>query len=160
MTMHVTTLLIACLRATERSLNSLTDCCLFDFWPAMQSAAPATCPALSVLLSVVHMSSPGQLCMVPKYAKGLCSLPTCKLSSCSHLCWLQGTWAALASHAWSHPAQILVKAIADRLQQHNLKLVSRAYATIGPNKLAAILGMTPDAAVQGEPCLWGCNCAL
>ena len=67
---------------------------------------------------------------------------------------LQGTWAALASHAWTPPAQILVKAIADRLQQHNLRLVGRAYATIGPSKLAAILGMTPDAAVQGKLCLW------
>ena len=67
---------------------------------------------------------------------------------------LQGTWAALASHAWSPPAQIFVKAIAARLQQHNLKLVSRAYANIGPNKLAAILGMSPDAAVQGKQCLW------
>eukprot|EP00891_Asterochloris_glomerata_P007418 jgi/Astpho2/7418/Aster-02002 len=72
----------------------------------------------------------------------------CKLLSRSDSRWLQGTWAALASHAWSPPAQLLVKAIAGQLQQHNLKLVSHAYANIGPNKLAAILGMTPDAAVQ------------
>lgn len=78
----------------------------------------------------------------------------CKLLSRSDSRWLQGTWAALASHAWSPPAQLLVKAIAGQLQQHNLKLVSHAYANIGPNKLAAILGMTPDAAVQGELCWW------
>ena len=96
------------------------------------------------------MGSPGQPCMVPTHAQGPCSLPLCGPLSRSHPLWLQGTWAALASHAWSAPAQVLVKAIATRLQQHNLKLVSRAYANIGPNKLAAILGVTPDAAVQSE----------
>ena len=50
---------------------------------------------------------------------------------------------------WSPQAQVLVAALAERLRGRQLELVGRAYSSISPAKLAALLGCSEAEAAQG-----------
>ncbi|KAL3137168.1 COP9 signalosome complex subunit 8 [Trebouxia sp. C0010 RCD-2024] len=62
----------------------------------------------------------------------------------------QGVWPALTSFQWSESASPLVLAIATRQRQHAIQLVSCAYSSIQPARLAALTGSTPDEALQSK----------
>lgn len=63
---------------------------------------------------------------------------------------LQGVWPALTSFQWSASASPLVLAIATRQRQHAVQLVSCAYSSIQPARLAALTGSTPEEALQSK----------
>ena len=64
---------------------------------------------------------------------------------------LQGVWPALTSAQWSETTLPLVHAIADRQRQNAVQLVSCAYSSIQPARLAALTGTSPEDALQSKP---------
>lgn len=60
-----------------------------------------------------------------------------------------GVWAVLGG-AWSPALQPVAAAVAEQRRQHMLRLVGRAYASLSPAKLAALLGASEQEAIQGE----------
>ncbi len=66
-------------------------------------------------------------------------------------CTWQGVWRALATPSWKPQSQPLLEAIATRIREHNLQLLTRTYSTISVPKVAMMLGI-PDADVsEGVP---------
>lgn len=55
-------------------------------------------------------------------------------------------WAALAAYPWSPVLVPLVEALTERLRRQQMDLVARAYSSIMPSRLAALCGVTEDAA--------------
>lgn len=60
----------------------------------------------------------------------------------------QGVWPALTSFQWSESAEPLVLAIAQRQRQHAVQLISCAYSSIQPARLAALTGSSSEEALQ------------
>lgn len=58
-------------------------------------------------------------------------------------------WPAVRQE-WSPQAQPVVDALAIRLRLRMLDLVGRAYSDLSPAKLAILLGLSEQEAVQGE----------
>lgn len=63
---------------------------------------------------------------------------------------LQGVWPALTSCQWSKSAEPLVHAIARKQQQNAIQLVSCAYSSIQPARLAALTGSTSQEVLQSK----------
>ena len=61
---------------------------------------------------------------------------------------LQGFWPLLTTTQWSEVTLPLVHAIAAKQQQDAVRLVSYAYSTIQPNRLASLTGTSHQEALQ------------
>lgn len=68
---------------------------------------------------------------------------------------LQTVWSTFASVAWAEPLPQLIQAIANKQRQHILQLVSWAYSSIQPERLAALTGIS-SADVLQRMFLWLC----
>lgn len=63
---------------------------------------------------------------------------------------VQGVWPVLVGTPWSETVKPLAQALHAQLQQRSLQLVAKAYANIQVDQAAAVVGMSPDAIVQGD----------
>ena len=61
---------------------------------------------------------------------------------------LQTLWSTFASVAWAEPLPQLIQAIANKQRQHILQLVSWAYSSIQPERLAALTGTSSADVLQ------------
>ncbi len=61
---------------------------------------------------------------------------------------LQGFWPLLTSTQWSEVTLPLVHAIAAKQRQDAVRLVSYAYSSIQPDRLASLTGTNPQEALQ------------
>lgn len=64
------------------------------------------------------------------------------------LCMLQGFWPLLTTTQWSEVTLPLVHAIAAKQRQDAVRLVSYAYSSIQPDRLASLTGTNPQEALQ------------
>lgn len=60
----------------------------------------------------------------------------------------QGCWSILSSKQWSANLLKLVQAIAAKQRQHTVRLVSCAYSSIHPERLASLTGTNSQEALQ------------
>jgi hypothetical protein len=60
----------------------------------------------------------------------------------------QGVWQALQGFPWSAPLRALTDALAAKLRQELLDLISTAYATITPAKAASLIGLSEQDALS------------
>lgn len=61
---------------------------------------------------------------------------------------VQTVWSTFASVDWVEPMPQLIKAIADKQRQHVLQLVSWAYSSIQPERLASLTGTSSADVLQ------------
>ncbi|GAX73852.1 hypothetical protein CEUSTIGMA_g1302.t1 [Chlamydomonas eustigma] len=54
----------------------------------------------------------------------------------------QGLWQALQGYQWSTQLQPLIESLVIKMREHLLDLISTAYATVTPAKIALLCGMT------------------
>ncbi len=66
----------------------------------------------------------------------------------STLSMLQGFWPLLTTTQWSEVTLPLVHAIAAKQRQDAVRLVSYAYSSIQPDRLASLTGTNPQEALQ------------
>lgn len=64
---------------------------------------------------------------------------------------LQGTWAALSAFAWQPAPALLVTALAVRVRERTLGVLTAAYSTISAPRAASFLGLPEADAVAREP---------
>jgi hypothetical protein len=60
----------------------------------------------------------------------------------------EGVWPQLR-FGWTAQLQPLAEALAGRVRQRTMRLVSAAYSTLSPEKLAALLGTSQQEAIAG-----------
>lgn len=66
----------------------------------------------------------------------------------------QGMWQAMQSYQWGPQLAPLIEALAIKTRQELMELVSLAYATVSPAKVASLCGMTEAEVLNGEA-VWG-----
>eukprot|EP00199_Chlamydomonas_sp_CCMP681_P006204 CAMPEP_0119103468 /NCGR_PEP_ID=MMETSP1180-20130426/1900_1 /TAXON_ID=3052 ORGANISM="Chlamydomonas cf sp, Strain CCMP681" /NCGR_SAMPLE_ID=MMETSP1180 /ASSEMBLY_ACC=CAM_ASM_000741 /LENGTH=194 /DNA_ID=CAMNT_0007087979 /DNA_START=97 /DNA_END=681 /DNA_ORIENTATION=- len=69
----------------------------------------------------------------------------------------QGMWQAMQAYTWSPQLQPLMHALADKVRAELLDLLSTAYSTVRPAKVASICGLTEQeayAACSAAGWLW------
>ena len=66
-------------------------------------------------------------------------------------CTRQGVWQALAAPSWKRQSQPLLGALATRIREHNLQLLTRTYTTISVPKVAVMLGIPDSDVAEGAP---------
>ena len=62
----------------------------------------------------------------------------------------QGIWQALQGYAWSPQLQPVIEALSIKQREHLMDLISSAYATVSPSKVAMLCGMTESEALSGK----------
>ncbi len=60
----------------------------------------------------------------------------------------QGLWQALA-YSWSPPIQLFMSALAEKTRHELMDLISTAYSSVKPAKIASICGLTEQDAASG-----------
>lgn len=60
----------------------------------------------------------------------------------------QTVWSTFPSVNWAEPMPQLIKAIADKQRKHMLQLVSWAYSSIQPERLASLTGTSSADVLQ------------
>ena len=61
----------------------------------------------------------------------------------------QGLWQALQGYPWSPQLQPLVESLTIKTREHLMDLISTAYATVTPSKVAMLCGLTEAEALSG-----------
>lgn len=61
----------------------------------------------------------------------------------------QGVWHALQAHQWSPALQPFIDALASKTRDELMDLISTAYSTVKPSKVASLCGMTEQEALSG-----------
>lgn len=64
---------------------------------------------------------------------------------------LQGLWPVLSSAQWSEALLPLIHAIAAKQRQDAVRLVSCAYSSIQPDRLASLTGTSSQEALSSVP---------
>jgi hypothetical protein len=62
----------------------------------------------------------------------------------------QGIWQALQGYPWSTQLQPVIEALSIKQREHLISLISTAYATVTPSKVAMLCGLTEREALSGE----------
>ena len=62
----------------------------------------------------------------------------------------QGIWQALQGYPWSTQLQPVIEALSMKQREHLMSLISTAYATVTPSKVAMLCGLTEREALSGE----------
>ena len=90
------------------------------------------------------------VCHACSHWQEACIRLTLLIGRCRSQSSIQGTWSALAAFAWQPAAAPLVAALAGRIRQRTLGVLSSAYSTILAPRAAAFLGLPETDAIARE----------
>lgn len=120
---------------------------------SIHSNAWNTCRIHSFMQPLLYFSTYGTSNMRFVPEPGCCIVIWCctDAAACSEhtrVSVVQTVWSTFAAVPWAEPLPQLVQAIAGKQRQHSLQLVSQAYSSIQPDKLAALTGTSSADVLQ------------